>query len=164
MTKYEIFDNFLNKNYFETLKEKIFNSNFPWFFENGYVKDNEENEEKVFFYSHSVFNYHSIQSQIYNDLLPMIELLDIKSLIRIRINSTPNLNINYQPDFHCDQSFEHKGAIFYLNNTNGYTILENNEKIDCIENRLLKFDSSKNHTFKLPTNQKRRIIINFNYF
>ena len=161
MSKYEIIDNALSINIFNSLKDKIFNSAFAWYYNDGYV---DNHDEKTYFYTHWIYKDHKILSDFYYDILPILDLLNVKSLIRIRINSTPNLNIEHQVEFHKDAPFEHKGALFYLNTTNGSTLLEDRTEIKCIENRLLKFDSSKDHAFNFQTDEKRRIVINFNYF
>jgi len=54
--------------------------------------------------------------------------------------------------------------IFYLNNNDGLTILEDGTEIQNLENRLLLFDSSKDHNGTTCTNADRRLLINFSYF
>ena len=88
-----------------------------------------------------------------------------KSLIRIKANAYPkngNKIIKHRP--HIDNSFEHKGAIFYLNTNNGKTILKDGTEIDSIANRMLLFDSSKSHSSTNCTDAKMRFNININYF
>ena len=65
---------------------------------------------------------------------------------------------------HVDYPFPHKGAIFYLNTNNGLTILEDKVEVESIENRLLLFDSSKQHKSTTCTDDKCRINVNFNFF
>ena len=161
MSKYEIIDNALDINIFNTLKDKIFNSDFAWYYNDGFVANH---DKETYFYTHWIYKDHTILSDFYYDILPILNLLNVKSLIRIRINSTLNLNIKHQVEFHTDAPFEHKGALFYLNTTNGSTLLEDKTEIECIKNRLLKFDSSKPHAFNFQTDEQRRIVINFNYF
>ena len=59
--------------------------------------------------------------------------------------------------------WNHKTAIFYINSNNGFTVLENDTKIESIENRLLLFNGSKKHHSTSCTNSGARININFNY-
>ena len=58
-----------------------------------------------------------------------------------------------------------KTAIFYLNNNNGYTLLDPKKKIKIKSkaNQMLTFDSDVKHGAVLQTDKKRRIVINFNY-
>ena len=71
--------------------------------------------------------------------------------------------INIAAD-HFDLSFPHKGAIFYVNTNDGFTVLEDGTEIKSIENRVLLFDPSTKHHSTTCTDKKVRITINFNYF
>ena len=75
--------------------------------------------------------------------------------------STPKI-VYHDP--HVDIPWQHKGAIFYVNTNNGVTVLEDGTEIESIENRLLLFDSSKEHSSTSCTDAKVRVNINFNYF
>ena len=55
-------------------------------------------------------------------------------------------------------------AIFYVNTNNGYTIFKDSqEKVDCIENRLVTFPTDTDHCGVSCTDSKQRVVINFNY-
>jgi hypothetical protein len=54
-------------------------------------------------------------------------------------------------------------GIFYVNTNNGKTIFDTGEEISSEENKYIEFDSRKLHTGTTCTNQKRRMVINFNY-
>ena len=55
-------------------------------------------------------------------------------------------------------------AIFYINSNNGYTIFKDTkEKVKSVPNRLLKFDTRMKHSGVSSTDEKRRVVINFNY-
>ena len=77
-------------------------------------------------------------------------------------------NITFVDESKTDKyyfSFKHKSAIFYINNNDGYTILNNGKtKIESIANRILFFDSTKNHSSTHCTNDHARVNININYF
>lgn len=93
-----------------------------------------------------------------------MDQLDCKSLIRIKANLYPSTeNIEYH-DKHIDYDFEHRGAIFYLKTNNGYTIVEDDIKVESIANRILLFDPSKPHNSTTCTDDKCRVNVNFNYF
>ena len=59
--------------------------------------------------------------------------------------------------------FPHKGAIFYINTNNGFTVLEDGTEIASVSNRLLLFNPSEPHHSTSCTDVKRRVNINFNY-
>ena len=54
-------------------------------------------------------------------------------------------------------------AIFYINDCNGYTKLEDGSVIESRANRLLTFPSDVRHLGATCTDEKRRVLINFNY-
>ena len=47
-----------------------------------------------------------------------------KSIIRIKANFYPNQNKYIEHEKHVDYPYKHKGAIFFINTNNGFTILE----------------------------------------
>ena len=55
-------------------------------------------------------------------------------------------------------------SIFYINTNNGYTIFEDGTKVESVANRLLTFPTNMKHTGTSCTDEKTRIVINFNYF
>ena len=56
-------------------------------------------------------------------------------------------------------------AIYYVNTNNGYTLFKDgNLKVDSVGNRIVIFDSCKLHKAVSCTDEKRRVVINFNYF
>ena len=95
---------------------------------------------------------------------PIFKKIEVKAVIRIKVNLYTNVNEFIENEYHIDYPYEHKGAILYLNTNNGYTILEDGTEIESIENRLLKFEPHKRHKSTHCTDVKRRMNINFNYF
>ena len=54
-------------------------------------------------------------------------------------------------------------SILYMNTNNGWTEIQGSGKIDCVENRAGTFNSNLMHSGYTCTDQKRKIVINFNY-
>ena len=54
-------------------------------------------------------------------------------------------------------------AILYLNTNNGYTEFKSGDKVKSVSNRVVVFDSNLKHRTVTCTDQKTRIVINFNY-
>ena len=92
------------------------------------------------------------------------ELLQPRSVIRVKCNLYPATFKIREHENHTDYDFSHKAAIFYLNTCDGYTKLEDGTKVDSVENRLLLFDAGNPHCSSTCTNKKARFNINFNYF
>jgi len=161
---YQIIDNFLNQEEFLKIKNSILNSEFSW-----NLTPSVSNIDEKLKVTSSYYFTHLFYSGFYVDsnsfiFVPILNQLEVKSLIRIKANLYPSTdNIEYHPE-HIDYDYSHKGAIFYLNTNNGLTILEDDIKIESIENRILLFDPSRPHNSTTCTDDKCRVNINFNYF
>lgn len=161
----KIIDNFLDLEYLSNLKTLIFSNKFSWFFVDGLgtLDDN-----VYYHFQHLLYDNNRINSPFFDEFELLFSKLDIKSLIRVRINLTLNLNKEIESAYHVDQTFNHKTAIFYFHTTNGKTILKNKNQseseIECVENRMLIMNKPILHKSQFCTDNKRRIIININYF
>ena len=54
-------------------------------------------------------------------------------------------------------------AIYYINTCNGWTEFEEGGKVKSVANRVIVFDSNLIHGGVSCTDEKTRILINFNY-
>ena len=91
--------------------------------------------------------------------------------MRIKANllvKTPNIIVH---EFHVDlndlseeKSKQVTTSIFYVNTNNGYTEFEDGAKVESVANRLVTFSSNMKHRGTSCTDEKTRIVINFNYF
>jgi len=156
----KILDNFLDKNSFKEIKELVFDNNFPWFYQNQKV-DKKDNEYQ---FTHVIYDNHSPNSDMYEKITPLIDKLNIKSLIRVKLNLTTKENTIRKYSYHKDFNFDCTTAIFYLNTNNGKTYFKNKEQIDSIENRMIIFPSKLEHAGTTHTNEKTRVLMNINYF
>lgn len=160
MTDYKVVDNFLPKEEFEKIKTVIMSNTFPWFY-------NKEVSYKGsldgFYFTHAFFESANV-SMYFNILTPILNKLDIKAIIKVKGNLYPKTNTIEEHKKHVDCTFSHKGFLFYINNNNGFTCLEDGTKIESIENRGLFFDGGKHHNSSTCTNERVRVNINFNYF
>ena len=100
--------------------------------------------------------------------------LNTQILIRIKANLTTKTKTHLESEFHYDHEFVGSRlpdgtltsytAIYYVNTNNGYTLFKDgNLKVDSVGNRIAIFDSSKLHKAVSCTDEKRRVVINFNY-
>lgn len=160
---YEIIVNFLEKEVFLKIKNEILNNdNFPWYMVNGVANEADENHDLYF--CHLVYDKNKINSSFYKNLLPIITKINIKKIIRIKINLYHKTNSLIKHSNHVDYDYPHKGCIFYLNSNDGKTIINDTVEIDSIENRILFFEPNKIHCSTTCTNHLYRSNINFNYF
>lgn len=166
--EYKVIDNFLSKNDFKIIQDIMINDvkgGLVWLYRQNVVRDNEKMENwKLFYMIHRIYEDHIIQSDFYEPLIPILEILEVKALLRIKANMYPNTESLKEHGMHTDYRFSHKGAIFSVNTCDGYTKLEDGTKIDSIENRMLLFDPSTPHSSSTTTDQVVRVNINFNYF
>ena len=103
-------------------------------------------------------------SPYFRGLLPILEKLNIKSLIRVKANLYPYSGETlHEHEMHIDYDFPHYSAILSLNTCDGYTKLEDGTKVESIANRMLIFDGNQKHCSTTTTSKFARINININY-
>ena len=161
---YKVIDNFLPEEDFNLIKNTIYAGDFEWYhFDDIANKDNVI--DNYYYQVHLIYNQWRPNSHHYDLFLnKILNKMDIKSLIRVKINLFPNQGKFIEHPMHTDYDWEHKGALLSINSCDGYTKLEDGTKIDSVANRMLFFDSSKPHCSTNTTNNSRRVNINFNYF
>jgi hypothetical protein len=162
--KYKVIDNFLDKDIFKNLQSVMLGNNFEWFY-NDYVASSQNNNNlNDFQFTHTFFRDNNKSSTFYL-IEPILDKIKPNALIRSKANLTTNTKEIFEHGYHIDTKFECNTAVFYINNNNGYTVFKDiNEKIESIENRLVIFNSSLEHSGSSCTDVKRRCVINFNFF
>ena len=184
-------DNFLDKNSFLKVQELLISSEFPWF--GGCIhgsidkemtdqlKDKKLKEKIEKSRCSDLFNYHFIHGFYSNDvpesnyftsyIQPIYNLLNGKSLLRIKANLMTRTDQPVTSGFHIDVSNKEGKcdersytSIFYINTNNGYTEFVDGTKVKSIENRMITFHGSCFHSGVTATDEKTRIVLNFNYF
>ena len=180
--KYEVIDNFLDKEYFDKLVNFLVqeergeredgNIEMPWYFQSsisypkGHNKWAPSENSNLFYMTHMFYEYHTPRSNFYGNIIPLLtklEELKLHGLIRVKGNFYPNTEILHEHPMHIDYDFSHSGAILSLNTCDGYTKLKDGTKIDSVANRILLFDSSEKHCSTTTTNVPARINLNINY-
>ena len=163
--KFEIIDNYLPPNEFEDVRDYFVGQDFPWYVNQAKVMHvarmiDPELQRK------EIYNW-----QMVNYVLPIVNRLEPRALIRIKANLNHHTDRLQEYDFHTDcgeyGSNEFEGAttaIYYLNDNNGYTYFQDGTKVDSKANRLLKFKVNTPHAGTSCTDQKFRVVLNFNYF
>lgn len=159
----EIIDNFLPKVIFSSIQEMFFREDFPWFWndkkvDGGLSCDEIDNYQFI----HTFYSEHSRHSNW--NIEPIINLLNPKAIVRVKANLNPKTSKIIKYGFHVDTNFECKTAIYYVNSNNGFTEFSDGKIVNSIENRMIIFNSSNAHTGTSCTDQKRRIVLNLNYF
>ena len=158
----KVVDNFLSDNDFVTIRGMVMAPDFPWALVNEIAYPGDHT--KQFYMAHYIYN----ESIVSNWHQPIVEerlkpRMDIKSLMRVKVNLYPSGDKLIEPSPHVDFNFSHKGALYYLNTCDGHTRIEG-EKVETIANRMVFFDPGEEHNSTNCTNDKFRLNINFNYF
>jgi len=161
--QHEIIDDFLDKEQFKKVKNKLLHHNFGWYLSQAVTGTDNKNKEHYNF-THKFYEHYRINSEAFSDLLFIINKLQVKSLLRIKANLYPKTEKIIEHDFHVDYEFPHKSALYMINTNNGFTILEDGKKIETKENRMLLFDASEKHKSTTCTDDIYKCNIIFNYF
>lgn len=152
----KIVNNFLEEKYFNDLKKLVFSSEVPWF-----KSDLNENDSRKYF-SHILFEK-TESSFLFKKFLHLINSLQIKALIRVKLNYYPSTDNITKHAIHKDYTFPHKAAILSFNTCDGGTYI--NEKFyQSVENRIIFFDGYQDHCSTNTTDKHGRCNININYF
>ena len=162
MIDFKVIDNFLDHDNFQELKNTmIMSKDFPWFYCENVVNANEETLD--FYFIHLFYVNYGVNSEHWKLLIPIINKLNPKAIIRIKGNLYTRTEEKIKHNSHMDYEYSHQGAILYLNENNGPTVLHDGTEIYPKENRMLLFDAGKPHSSTTCTDQKIRVNINFNF-
>lgn len=165
----EVIDNFLDEKVFLDFKNKIFSEEFPWYWCDNTIdkKDNPTcNELDNYQLIHNFYYYNMPVSDNMELLNPVLDRLSIMpwNCIKVKLNATTRTQKIVEHGFHIDVLLNVKTAVFYLNTNDGYTLFEDGTKVDSVENRIVIFDSNIRHTGTTCTDQKKRVVLNLNYY
>ena len=172
-----LYNNFLTPTEVDKIHDTIFNIDFSWHYahENTVSLSDLKQEEKnfpnildyyqlchVFYSEYSKYSY--IPDQIINKLnLP-------NKILRAKVN-LQGQNIKATTETyncpHTDRDEPHLSAIYYVNDSDGFTFLFDNdnniiEKVMPKKGSLLLFDGAIKHASGHPVEFLKRCIINFN--
>lgn len=163
MQKYSIVDNFLEKEVFDIVKHNMTYGGIPWKYSSVITGGGDSDDSDHYFASILYDHMTNFSTEYLSTVLPIIAKIQPTILIRVKANLYPNSGKQIHHDSHRDYSFSHQGAIFYINENNGPTVLDGVTEIYPKENRILFFDPSELHHSVSCTDKSIRLNINFNY-
>ena len=172
----KIIDDFLPNHQFNQLESGMMDWRFPWYYTDKIVNEGEDlfqfihifYERKLMYYEKENTNNSSYMEERHkNFVYPLIEYcvekLGVKELLRIKANLRPRTSSNIPSPYHTDYP-NATTSIFYLNSNNGYTKFKKGDKVNSVANRMITFNSNLEHQGVSCSDQKRRIVINYNYY
>lgn len=167
-----IIDNFLDRDEFHKLQNQILfpdaNGQFQMEWQTSPHINSYDDPAGHFQFIHTFYDDDSPQGNRTEYILPIMRKIpNILSLMRIKANLLTRTEEHVMHGYHIDydrtQGLPHKTAIFYCNNTNGWTQFKNGKKVECVANRMVIFDGQLEHSSVSQTDDIFRVVINFNY-
>lgn len=168
-----IIDNFLPEKEYEEFTTPVFKGQIPIYFrpDRNYGKDmNAFDVQFVHRFYHDGIPTESFGhvDYIVNKIVTIIEnsaefFNTPVALQRVKMNVTHWTQEVMQDGFHIDNPTRHIACILYLNTTNGPTVFEDGEKVDCVSNRLIIFDGKRKHAGCTTSDTNIRAVLNINF-
>ena len=167
----EVIDGFLPEWQFFALNNLLMgkDSDFPWYYTPfvDYVGVSPKDDADL----HNCQMHHWLlrpwdlyQSPFLHHIVgPVMEKLNSKKLFSAKTNMQFRSPHVYPMVFHKDVGdIQCRTVVLYMNTTDGPTIFENGNRVDCVANRAVIFDSQLLHCSSTPSNSKNRCVININ--
>ena len=159
----EIVDSFLEEEEFKNLEDHMMGYYFPWYYMD---RESYETETDTFQFQHTFYRggEYPYKSEYYDLVKPILRKLEVeeKNLHRIKAILTTKTPEHRFSGYHIDYK-DMTTVAFYVNSNNGYTEFQKGGKIESVANRAAIFDSNLVHGGHTATDQKTRVLINFNY-
>ena len=159
----KVIDDFLPDYYFKSIHNTLLGFEFPWYY---YKHVNYSDIEDDMFQFIHIFYDKSLGPDSQFFLMEIfLRRLGVRDLYRIKANLNPRTFFHRKTGYHIDleESGPHQTAVYYVNSNNGYTEFKKGGKVKSVANRMVIFDSKLEHQGVTTTDQKARVVINFNY-
>ena len=168
--KFKVEDNYLDTPVYLKIKEVFEGNGICWKFFGG--TSSLTDDPKQFYFGHNIYQDHMSVSPVGLELSPLFDKINPMALHRVRVNLMPRTEQHIESDLHSDytEGFAYPDkidlwstSIYYLNDCDGYTKLEDGTIIKSKGNRLLTFTGNVKHLGASCTDKKRRLVVNLNY-
>ena len=167
----KVIENFLPPETFQYVQSQLLSPAWPWYFQNhvDYAEESENLEKSQFCYQ--LYRNHTWQGAGESIVTPFLHRLKAVALVRVKANLQVRTETRKQNNFHVDllnpdhEPYENLlTAIYYVNSNDGVTVFEDGTEVESVANRMVVFPSKTKHTGTTCTDQKRRVVVNFNFF
>jgi len=175
----KVIDNLLPRRCLEDLQSHFLSENCEWFYNDNLTHDDSYDSlgsfgfnMRIHWNGNFIGNYSStlLRSLVFTSQGEVERHLDREQrIVRVRADMTLYNSNNHRHELHTDFSHEHTTAIFYMNTSDGNTLLFDRDgdkllqEVEPIENRLVIFDGLLQHTGHSPSKHKSRVLINMNF-
>lgn len=173
----EVIDNFLDPVVFKRIQSKLMGEDFPWWFSKNIVfRDQDDGGFQFihdFYRDYSDYIYFSTSDrEVIPDvrlLVPVLKALNCEILVRVKANLLTRTAENVMSAFHIDipgvKDLESLStSILYVNSNDGVTKFKDGTTVESVANRVVIFPAATFHAGTSCTDQKTRVVINFNFF
>ena len=176
---FEIIDDLLTESYLRDLQNYFLSQQCEWHFNDNltsgdsYCKNGSFgfvirlHWNQIFLESHSAMICRALILSAQDKVSEVMKTQHL--VVRARADMTLYNPEKYVHEIHTDYPYEHTTAIFYLNTSDGNTLLYDREgkellkEVEPVENRLLIFDGLLQHTGHSPAEHKSRVLFNMNF-
>ena len=163
----KIIDNYFIDSDFKKITNMFESSICPWYYAKGVIDwNNRDNNNKLddYFFCHMVYEKLTPQSNYFYDLIKILEPKNLGIITRIKCNLYPRTaKVNFHP-WHTDSpTHKLRGALLMLNTCDGFTGFKDGTKVNSVANRMVLFDSSKEHHSTSTSDVSVRMTLNINY-
>jgi len=182
----EVVDNFAPQDYFELIQNHVLSWDQCWFYQSNITAGVFEKKGlgKHGFNCHVVKDTNTFldtyDAGLLTDLLvKMKNGIGCENILRSRLDMTVYTPGGMRCDPHVDSPYPHVATIFYLNDSDGNTVIFNEKfegdtnideskltiqrEIEPKANRLLIFNGHYIHTGHVPAKHNNRVILNSNF-
>jgi len=165
-TDFLVRDNYLNTKQADDLEQLMFGAFFPWYFlDNTTTKQGQKKwfEIECPMHAHNLFCFGQANNPGYKQILTEFRF-NPDFLVRMKANMTMPRRFEFRhTPYHVDQVKPHYVVVYYVNDTDGATILRSSEgtkKVQPKKGRIVLFNGALMHAHFMPK-RKPRCIINF---
>lgn len=168
-----IYDKFLPKYYLKELQDYFLSNCCEWYFQEKISGIESNSDVGSFGFSSNLFSdgayVPNFPGTLCRSLVAHVQEAvetyneSYQTVIRARADMTLYNPDKHQHEYHTDFDFPHTTAIFYVNTSDGNTILTDGSEIEPLENRLFIFNGLQHHTGHSPSKHKNRVLINMNF-
>ena len=163
---------FIKKSLFKELKNKIMDSNFPWYYNEHDIPQVNSNN---FMFTHTIYYDGKVSSNFFNLIEPICDKINkkfkFKKILRIKFNCYTNQNKQIEHVKHNDVTDPLKQnntlvGVFHINTNNGKTIISSDGgdiSVKSEENQIILFNNLHPHYGTTQTDTNLRVLINFNF-